>query len=280
MATIAGTPSDDLRRGTRTADDIAGRGGNDTLLGLLGNDQLDGGEGNDSLEGGPDNDVLFGGPGNDTLRDGTHNDTLYGGQDNDRLYSTQGYDVLDAGSGDDSLYGGSDYVTMSGGDGRDVLFASLGGSNLNGGPGDDTMTGGIGSDAFKSEENDADTFIIRADEGNFGSDQITGFNGGGKAGGDVLRLVGFEPGNVKVTEHFGFPGYVFFDRTVAGDNGAATTKTNAPEKTIAATTEETVTRLSGIFGSPTEQYTRIETDQGTIQIDEVGLIAGTDYIFV
>lgn len=279
MVAIAGTASNDSRQGSRLADDIAGLGGDDTLQGLLGNDQLDGGEGDDLLEGGPDNDVLFGGPGDDDLRDGTHSDTLYGGQGNDLLHSTQGFDDLDGGSGDDRLYGGPDYVTMKGGDGNDSLVASSGGSNLNGGPGDDSMAGGIGGDTFLSEETDADDITIRADQGGFGFDQITGFNGRGEPGGDVLRLVGFVRTEVRITEHYGFPGSVFYDRTVAAEDGTATTNTNAPETALASTTEETVTRLSGVFGSPTERYTSIESDQGTIRVDEVGLALGTDYFF-
>jgi hypothetical protein len=91
--------------------------------------------------------------------------------------------------------------------------------------------------------------------------------------------VGFDQTNIRITEHYGFPGSVFLNRTVVGEDNTATTSTNAPETALASTTEETVNRLSGIFGSPTERYTRIESDQGTIQIDEVNLIFGTDYFF-
>jgi Ca2+-binding RTX toxin-like protein len=291
MATITGTASVDRREGTRLADDMAGLGGDDTLLGLLGNDQLDGGEGRDRLEGGPDNDVLFGGPGDDDLDGGTHSDTLYGGQGNDRLRASHGYDSLDGGAGNDSLSGGADFVVMRGGDGNDDMVAALNGSSMTGGTGNDLMQGNIGSDSFISETTDADRIRIRAQEGNFGSDDITGFNGAGEAGGDALELIGFDPANVRITERYGFPGSIFYSTTAEADAkttpgtntttpAAKTVNTNAPKDAVAATAADTVENLTKTFGSPIERYTRIETDQGTITIDAVNLLAGSDYLFV
>jgi Ca2+-binding RTX toxin-like protein len=295
MATIIGKSADDTLNGTDKADDIAGLNGNDIIRGRLGNDQIDGGEGNDTIYGGPDNDTLIGGPGNDSLYGGTHADTLIGGIGNDKLYADQGYDTLDGGAGDDELYGGNDSVSMLGGTGNDTLVAGQGGSTMSGGEGDDTMTGAIGSDYFTSEKDDADTFIITDDDGNFGYDNISGFNGAGVEGGDVLRLEGIEKGTFTITEHYGFGGVVYFDKVVEGTNTATPAATDtaatlsltdvaAPSAGMTETAggTEADTKLAsytGLFGPPTSAYTTFTSDAGTIQVDAIGLEEGLDYVY-
>jgi Ca2+-binding RTX toxin-like protein len=292
MATIVGKPTNDTLNGTDKADDIAGLNGNDTIRGRLGNDQIDGGEGNDTIYGGPDNDTLIGGPGNDSLYGGTHSDTLFGGIGDDKLYADQGYDTLDGGAGDDELHGGTDSVSMLGGTGNDTLVAGQGGSSMDGGEGDDTMTGAIGGDYITSGKDDADTFIITDDDGNFGYDNISGFNGQGVAGGDVLRFEGIEKGTFTITEHYGFGGVVYFDKLVEGPGTTAPAATDmattmALTNPITGTTEaadgtEADTKLASytsVFGPATSAYTTFTSDAGTIQVDAVGLKEGLDYVY-
>jgi Ca2+-binding RTX toxin-like protein len=292
MATIVGKSADDTLNGTDKADDIAGLNGNDIIRGRLGNDQIDGGEGNDTIYGGPDNDTLIGGPGDDNLYGGTHSDTLFGGIGNDKLYADQGFDTLDGGAGDDELYGGNDSVSMLGGTGNDTLVAGQGGSTMSGGEGDDTMTGAIGSDYFTSEKDDADTFIITDDDGNFGYDNISGFNGAGVEGGDVLRFEGIEKGTFTITEHYGFGGVVYFDKAVGAADTAAPAATDKAA-TLALTDPSTGTTqaiggteadtklasYTSLFGPATSAYTTFTSDAGTVQVDAVGLKEGLDYVY-
>ncbi len=67
VATIVGTPGDDVLRGTHFPDVIVGGGGNDLLTGGLRKDRLCGGPGRDTLIGGFGRDTLRGGPGRDRL---------------------------------------------------------------------------------------------------------------------------------------------------------------------------------------------------------------------
>ncbi|MPZ23473.1 MAG: hypothetical protein GEU28_07995 [Dehalococcoidia bacterium] len=77
LATITGTPRDDILNGTPRRDIIAGLGGNDTIRGLGGNDVICGGAGNDRLFGGAGADTLDGGPGTgDRCEGGPGNDVL------------------------------------------------------------------------------------------------------------------------------------------------------------------------------------------------------------
>lgn len=67
-ATIVGTASDDVLRGSQRADRLFGKAGDDTLLGRGGDDLLVGGPGADLLVGGPGADRLRCGPGRDVAR--------------------------------------------------------------------------------------------------------------------------------------------------------------------------------------------------------------------
>jgi hypothetical protein len=106
-----------------------------------------------------------------------------------QLASGNGNDYLRGGSGNDSLNGGAGDDSVIGGAGNDVLT---------GGTGADSISGGAG----------ADTFLIRAGDLATGSakDQIIDFEGAGVAGGDLLRLVGFDAGATLV--HLGESGVV------------------------------------------------------------------------
>lgn len=92
LATIVGTPGNDVINGTPGRDIIAGLAGNDVIRGLGGSDIICGGLGNDRNIGGPGDDQLFGGPGNDILRGGNGTDLLNGGN---------GKNLLDGGPGVD-----------------------------------------------------------------------------------------------------------------------------------------------------------------------------------
>ena len=99
VATIVGTPGDDVLTGTTGADVIAALEGDDRVEALAGNDFVCGGEGTDPL---------IGGDGADSLRDG-----LSGG-------------VIRGGAGNDSIMGavmvGDDTQAVAGGPGRDFYF--------------------------------------------------------------------------------------------------------------------------------------------------------------
>jgi Ca2+-binding RTX toxin-like protein len=79
MATINGTPGNDIRNGTALPDTLNGLAGDDTLNGGWGNDRVYGGDGNDRLIGALDNDLLHGGLGDDVLIGATGNDRIEGG---------------------------------------------------------------------------------------------------------------------------------------------------------------------------------------------------------
>jgi Ca2+-binding RTX toxin-like protein len=122
MATIIGTPDNDVLIGTEENDYVEGGAGNDFMFGAGGNDELRGGAGNDLLIGGEGDDTLagdefvFGQPSGDDL--------LIAGSGNDVLASLGGNDTLIAGQGDDRLdlwaTGPMDTVIF-GGQGEDSL---------------------------------------------------------------------------------------------------------------------------------------------------------------
>jgi Ca2+-binding RTX toxin-like protein len=147
MATINGTPGNDLRNGTNDNDLISGLAGNDTLNGLGGNDNIDGGTGDDSMLGGAGNDTYVvdsaadvvseaGGSGVDlvqssvtfTLTAGVENLLLTGGAAINGTGNTLANvitgnasgNVLDGGAGNDSLVGGGGVDTLIGGAGNDT----------------------------------------------------------------------------------------------------------------------------------------------------------------
>jgi Ca2+-binding RTX toxin-like protein len=78
VATIVGTPGDDVLVGTTGDDVIAGAQGDDRIEALAGNDFVCGGEGTDTLIGGDGADRLFDGLGGGVLRGGADNDNLRG----------------------------------------------------------------------------------------------------------------------------------------------------------------------------------------------------------
>lgn len=92
VATIVGTPNDDVIDGTTGPDVIQGLAGNDTINGRGGNDMICGGIGRDIINGGVGNDSIFGGPARDILRGNAGDDDLHDGGGNDVLNGGPGFD--------------------------------------------------------------------------------------------------------------------------------------------------------------------------------------------
>jgi Ca2+-binding RTX toxin-like protein len=131
-AVIAGTPGDDVLRGSTQADHISafagndlvyGRGGGDDVRAGTGNDVVRGADGNDLVYGGHGNDVVAGGDGNDRLHGGSESDQVSGGNGNDRAAGNKGDDVVSGNDGNDDLFGGWGADRVHGGSGNDDLHA-------------------------------------------------------------------------------------------------------------------------------------------------------------
>ncbi|GLK90814.1 calcium-binding protein [Pseudomonas turukhanskensis] len=74
---------DSITGASKTANTLAGGGGNDSITGNAGADTLSGDAGDDKLFGLAGNDTLYGGDGNDVLNGGAGIDSLFGGAGND-----------------------------------------------------------------------------------------------------------------------------------------------------------------------------------------------------
>jgi Ca2+-binding RTX toxin-like protein len=155
VATIVGTPGDDVLTGRADAADvIVGLGGDDRIYGMGDDDQFGWYQPDDRLCGGPGDDAVIGGVGEDYLNGGPGDDRVdgsysydwiaQGGPGNDRMedcdneYSGAAR-RMSGGPGDDTLCSYWFPVRMSGGGGNDVLIDLDCGSDsqLSGGSGDD-----------------------------------------------------------------------------------------------------------------------------------------------
>jgi Tol biopolymer transport system component len=123
VATIVGTPGDDVIKGTNGDDVIIGGDGNDIIRGRRGHDVICGQGGNDKLVGRAGRDILVGGNGDDILNGGKGRDRLFGGKGDDRLSGGKGRDTLKGGKDNDLLRGGRGNDTCSGGRGDDTLVS-------------------------------------------------------------------------------------------------------------------------------------------------------------
>jgi serralysin len=134
MATLTGTPGNNVIQGTTTADTISGLAGNDRLYGSSGDDSLGGDDGNDTLYGGPGNDVLLS---SSYLSVDEGDDVAYGGPGNDFFNGVEF-----------SEEGGDDW--MDGGPGNDVFDYTITRTFFPGNGlvpiGNDTIIGGSGTD--------------------------------------------------------------------------------------------------------------------------------------
>ena len=163
MASIVGTPLDDVLFGTP---------GSDSIDGDLGTDVISGGAGDDTYVIRNTSTQVYELPeqGNDavisfvdfTLTENIESFNLRGGivgggNNNDnfiqaneldnKLYGFEGVDVIYGFEGNDEIYGGSGNDRLYGGDGNDLLVAGSGFDQLYGGAGNDTYV--VSSYAFK-----------------------------------------------------------------------------------------------------------------------------------
>jgi arylsulfatase A-like enzyme/Ca2+-binding RTX toxin-like protein len=137
----AGTPADDVLRGTARPNTLSGDAGNDRLLGNGEADVLIGGAGQDTLSGGAGDDTAaytfaVGGM---TVNLSALPERASGGDGSDALKSIE---RVVGSSFDDVLTGGSGPNSLSGGPGNDRLYGGDGIDSLQGGPGNDLLDGG------------------------------------------------------------------------------------------------------------------------------------------
>jgi Ca2+-binding RTX toxin-like protein len=165
LATIAGSPGDDVLTGTDGPDVIAGRLGNDTIDGKGGDDFICGGGGDDFLLGGPGDDLIRGFSGDDFINGGPDRDTMLADEENDYVIGEDARDFLSGSDGDDTLIGGDflledERIDMLTGD--DVFLGGLGNDIMIGDDGDDGFLAFSGND-----------FVVGAK----GNDRMNGFPG-------------------------------------------------------------------------------------------------------
>jgi len=141
MATLEGTPNDDVLIGFPGSNSLSGKQGDDTLFGAEGDDRIFGNQGNDYILGNQANDTLYGGKDSDKVQGDANEDWVFG--DN-------GNDTLEGGQGNDFVRGGKENDLLSGNEGNDVLFGDSGADTLSGGDGDDVFAiGRVQNNSFK-----------------------------------------------------------------------------------------------------------------------------------
>ena len=154
VATIVGTPGDDILLGTPGRDVISGLQGNDYIDGFAGDDVLCGGFGNDTLIGSEGFDLIFGAQGDDLLfaagqeylvppfvLDDVRGARMFGGQGDDLIVGSDRWDRMQGGPGNDRLLGFAGNDWMRGGPGSDHVIGHNGRDDLQGGSGPDTVLG-------------------------------------------------------------------------------------------------------------------------------------------
>ena len=155
MATITGTPVNDILTGTAAADVIDGFGGNDRMIGGAGDDTYyaENYAGNrdtivEAANGGFDQ-VYVTDPATLSFTLAANVESLvnfgdidgfagFGNTQDNVMIGGSNRDVFDGGAGNDTLDGGAGIDKLSGGAGDDLLFDSFGGDTLIGGVGNDT----------------------------------------------------------------------------------------------------------------------------------------------
>jgi hypothetical protein len=141
MATLEGTPNNDVLIGFPGSNSLSGKQGDDTLFGAEGDDRIFGNQGNDYILGNQANDTLYGGKDSDLVQGDANEDWVFG--DN-------GNDTLEGGQGNDFVRGGKENDLLSGNEGNDVLFGDSGADTLSGGDGDDVFAiGRVQNNSFK-----------------------------------------------------------------------------------------------------------------------------------
>ena len=140
IATIKGTPVDDVLTGTPGHDVIAGVSGDDAIFGLGGDDYICGGEGDDQIEAAIGDDFTFGGAGHDQVLAGSGDDYAYGGPGDDVVLGQDGIDLVRGGPEYEETRDDADHV--GGGSGPDLLLDGYGTARFDGGEGSDTLAYG------------------------------------------------------------------------------------------------------------------------------------------
>jgi hypothetical protein len=167
MATLEGTPNNDVLIGFPGTNSLWGKQGDDTLFGAEGDDRIFGNQGNDYILGNQANDTLYGGKDSDLVQGDANEDWVFG--DN-------GNDTLEGGLGNDFVRGGKENDLLSGNEGNDVLFGDSGADTLSGGDGDDVFAiGRVPNNAFKGNSSLGNADLIA--DFSLGTDLI-GLDGG------------------------------------------------------------------------------------------------------
>jgi len=167
MATLEGTPNNDVLIGFPGTNSLSGKQGDDTLFGAEGEDKIFGNQGND---------YILGNQGNDTLYGGKDSDKVQGGENDDWVYGDNGNDTLEGGQGNDFVRGGKENDLLSGNEGNDVLFGDSGADTLSGGDGDDIFAiGRVPNNSFKGNSSLGNADLIA--DFSLGTDLI-GLDGG------------------------------------------------------------------------------------------------------
>jgi hypothetical protein len=168
MATLEGTPNDDVLIGFPGSNSLWGKQGDDTLFGREGEDRIFGNQGNDYISGNQANDTLYG---------GKDSDKVQGDENEDWVFGDNGNDTLEGGQGNDFVRGGKENDLLSGNEGNDVLFGDSGADTLSGGDGDDIFViGRVQNNSVNSDRSNLANADFIADF-SLGTDLI-GLDGG------------------------------------------------------------------------------------------------------
>lgn len=129
----------------------------------------------------------YGSSKDDVLRGGNGEDFINGLSGDDELFGGAGDDTMNGSNGDDYLEGGDGTDRLSGSSGDDVFYGGLGPDKLHGGKGNDIYVYKSVKDAPYTGERSVkyDWEIIKPNE-----PHTVGFDGAGKAKGDVIDLRG------------------------------------------------------------------------------------------
>lgn len=190
----------------------------------------------ETIHGTLEDDVIQGAQGNDQLYGEGGDDYVTGRDGNDRLVG-DGYSFSPTPPpgepGNDTLDGGDDNDSLDGGGGNDLLIGGDGNDNLSGGAGSDTHKGGAGDDYYSSSSygpegaipDGNDIFVFEAErKGNFGHDQIYGFD----PGEDTLVFVGYTEADLVRPPEAAFFSYATYWQFDFADGSRVVVQTQQP----------------------------------------------------